>query len=639
MAVHELIPTFQGLRDSATRLASLASEQEKNPELRAAKSDFSLGGVDSLLRSLAAELDGQIRTAERPFTVAVVGEFKVGKSTFINALLGLHGGDALSAKDDPDTACSVLLRARQDGDPEARLMFFDGNSEETTWGRAIGLTSQVWLDEHPEDQATAARLIEVQYFVKSSLLSRFQINDLPGTGSRFWREHSALTHRKMKEADAILWVVSGEREPSADGKRNLEILRDCAHQVVPIVTVFEDPSAEPPLPRDDAAVDRVCRVLKREYADYFASDTAEPILISSKVILLETSRATPRTDVLERAGFTELTGLVGQLSASAESGAGAARTRRLCGAGISLGNRIGEAAHSLDTTTCRLLPQFEAQAARAAQRLDEIDAVRHDARGRIKSLAREAAQRICQKVGRQGGIFVEDTLQLSNIEDLGTALSRDGRTKLEDKLKKRFLNEYLQLDKSPNWVDELGVTFAGDVRDVVTPLWRQLLSRLPEAESPSGGASAPSFNLAGLHSALIQAVVSVIGRLLSVVGVAAILAWIPGGQIVDAIGIVGILLISVFHDPLSGARRRAAERVRLQADAQQYEIQNRMLEAGLAGNDVVERHVREVLGLGHDTASRNAGRIHDVIREARETGENARTSIQAFEHVLRGGAA
>ena len=242
-------------------------------------------------------------------------------------------------------------------------------------------------------------------------------------------------------------------------------------------------------------------------------------------------------------------------------------------------------------------------------------------------------------MGRQGGIFVEDTLQLSNIEDLGTALSRDGRTKLEDKLKKRFLNEYLQLDKSPNWVDELGVTFAGDVRDVVTPLWRQLLSRLPEAESPGGGASAPSFNLAGLHSALIQAVVSVIGRLLSVVGVAAILAWIPGGQTIDAAGIVGILLISALHDPLSGARRRAAERVRLQADAQQYEIQNRMLEAGLAGNDVVEQHVRGVLGLGHEAASRNVGRIHEVIRGARETGENARTSIHAFEHVRRGGAA
>ncbi len=271
MSARELIPTFEGLRGSLRRLAEQVSVVESDQDLHATQPEFTMGGVEAKLRSLAIDIDGQIRTAERAFTVAVVGEFKVGKSTLINAILGLHGDAALSAKDDPDTACSTLIRAREEGDPEARLLFTDGQHEDTTWGRAIGLTSQVWLDRHPEDKGIASRLIEVQYFVATPLLARFQINDLPGTGSRFWLEHSELTHRKMKEADAILWVV-GEREPSADGKRNLEILRECAQHVVPVVTVFEDPSTQPPLPRDDAAVDNVCRVLMREYSGYFGPD-------------------------------------------------------------------------------------------------------------------------------------------------------------------------------------------------------------------------------------------------------------------------------------------------------------------------------------------------------------------------------
>lgn len=637
MSVRELIPTLAGLHDSVSQLAERVSGVDRNAELRSVRSDFTLGGVEAILRSLSAEIDGQIRTSERPFTVAVVGEFKVGKSTLINALLGLRGNASLSAKDDPDTACSILVRERGQGEPEARLLFTNGEQEDTTWMRAVGLTSQVWLDEHPDDKGLACRLLEVQYFVANPLLARFQINDLPGTGSRFWREHSELTHRKMKEADAILWVV-GEREPSADGKRNLEILRECSQHVIPIVNVFEDPSAEPPLPRDDDAVDQVCRVLMREYADCFGDEVREPLLISSKVIWLETGSSSPNVDILNKAGFADLISLVEHLSDSAESGAGAARLRRVCGSGIAIGNRIGEAIATLDANLSRQLPQFEAMATRASQRRDEIESIHHDARGRIKLLASKTAQDICRRVAAQGALFVEDTLQIANLADVKTALRRNGSQHLEAKLTQRFVNDYLQLGKRPSWLDELGKSFADDVRDVVMPLWRHLLARLPEETNAETRGTAPVLELGTLHNELIKAVISVIGRVLGVTAVAAILAWIPGGQIVDAVGIVGLIILSAISDPLSGARRRAVERVRLQAEAQQYEIQNRLLDAGIDGNEVIEKKVRDVLDLGQEQAARNVADLRELKKTARETAENTCTSVAAFEHVLRGGA-
>jgi len=347
-------------------------------------------------------------------------------------------------------------------------------------------------------------------------------------------------------------------------------------------------------------------------------------------------RTTPDPDILEHAGFSELVSLAERLQSTASGGWGEARLHRICGAGTALGNRIGETTAAIVASLDRWLPQFAGEETRAEQRLDEIESVRDDVRGRVRTLALDRALRICQTVAMQGRNFIEDTLQISNLDDITTALKRNGRTKLEEDLKQRFIDEYLQLNKKPNWLDELARDYAEEVRQVVEPLWRQLLARpFAEPDTP-GGPPAPKVELGLLHDALVRAVLSVVGRVLGILSIAALLAVIPGGQIIDAVGIVGLIIISAVRDPLTRSRQRAIDRVRLQAEAQQYEIQNRLLEAGIAGSDVIEKEVRRVLGLDQERATRNIMTLRQLRKDALECAEGARNSVQAFDHVTRG---
>ena len=628
MSLPEVLPALAAQRDLIRGAAAAMDAALQDPQIRAAHPDLHVAGAGEL-RGLADEVDGQIRTAHRPFTIALVGEFSVGKSTFVNALLNLGTDVALSAKDDPDTACSVLLRGRAEGDPEARLHFLDGTSAEATWQRASGLASQVWLNEHPEDRATSERLMEIEYFVQSEVLAGIAINDLPGTGSRYWAHHSALTHRKMKEADAILWVV-GEREPSAEAARDLRVLAECRQRVHPVVNVWEDPEAG--IPRDEANVRRVVDMLKRNFSELFAT---EPICVSAKVVQLERAKPAPDKSVLRRAGWEDLVGIVdGLRGVSGEVGD---RLRRVCGAGGALGSRSSEVLLAADKTLQAWISRLASASTAANARIDDVDGVHHDVRGRVRGLARERAIRISGQVAEAGRVFVEDTLQLDNFGDIGTALKWGGRAKLEVVLKDRFLEKYLKLKEKPNWLDELGKEYAEEVRMVVMPTWRQLLARLPGYAAGDATLQAPNIELSALGQSLVNAVYNVIARVLVIVAVGAGLAFIPGGAIIDAVGIVGLLILSAVSDPLAGARRRAVDRVRLQAEAQQHGIQNNLFDAGMDGNAVIEKAVRTALEAGGDQAERNLLTLRALASTLTEADESIRTCVQTFEHLLAGG--
>lgn len=180
------------------------------------------------------------RVQQQRFTVAVLGEFKRGKSTFINALLGQG---VLPADIAPTTACinRVVYGLR----PSATLYFKDGREP-----------TDVAIDQLEESitkltEAAAERAAEVSEAVIAWPI-RFCSNgidllDTPGLADE--AAMSEVTRAVLPQVDAALFVIMADSPFSESEGRFLEELLDYdPGRVIFVVT----------------AIDRIRRVADRE---------------------------------------------------------------------------------------------------------------------------------------------------------------------------------------------------------------------------------------------------------------------------------------------------------------------------------------------------------------------------------------
>ncbi|MGQ9496727.1 MAG: dynamin family protein [Desulfotomaculales bacterium] len=146
--------------------------------------------VELLAESLA-------RLAEETFTLVVMGEFKRGKSTFINALVGAQ---LLPTAIIPLTAIPTLIRYGER--PQARVVFQDGHAEEVPVGDIVLYVSA------KENPGNAKKVREVEVTFPAPLLSEGVILvDTPGVGS-VYAEHTRVAHEYLPRADAVVFVIS-----------------------------------------------------------------------------------------------------------------------------------------------------------------------------------------------------------------------------------------------------------------------------------------------------------------------------------------------------------------------------------------------------------------------------------------------
>lgn len=147
--------------------------------------------------ALAEELAGQMRRAE--LNLLVVGQFKRGKSTLVNALLG---DDVMPTGALPITGVVTAIRYGEDASIDVRL-----RREQAP--RRIALDElALYASEHfnPGNSLGVER-IDVSW--PSQRVRGFVLFDTPGTGSTF--EHNTLTARAaLPRADAAILVVGPE---------------------------------------------------------------------------------------------------------------------------------------------------------------------------------------------------------------------------------------------------------------------------------------------------------------------------------------------------------------------------------------------------------------------------------------------
>jgi len=169
-------------------------------------------------RALAA------RVSEGRFYLACIGQFKRGKSTLINALIG---EPVLPVGFIPVTAVPTVIR--YGANKKARIKFRDGAWQQI----AIGDLDQHVSEEHNPENAKGVEGAEV--YVPSALLSAGMcLVDTPGLGSVF-TGNTATTQAFIPHIDAALVVVGAD--PPLAGEE-LSLVEAVGRQVENLILVL-----------------------------------------------------------------------------------------------------------------------------------------------------------------------------------------------------------------------------------------------------------------------------------------------------------------------------------------------------------------------------------------------------------------
>lgn len=195
-------------------------------------------------------LPGLVQELDKPPVLAVVGLFKSGKSSTINALLG-----ADIAPTDPRPATAKVTRFRQGMD---RVRFY----REDGWVDGTIESFRRFVDQNARVQdsreADAIKYVEVQH--PSPLLRDLELIDTPGFGSEF-EAHDREAETVLAEASAVAWVI--DLRTPLSGK-DLERIQRFAVPGQPRFSILNFADEVPPSDRV-----RIVEDFKRRYASLF----------------------------------------------------------------------------------------------------------------------------------------------------------------------------------------------------------------------------------------------------------------------------------------------------------------------------------------------------------------------------------
>ena len=164
------------------------------------------------------------RVSEGRFYLACIGQFKRGKSTLINALMG---EPVLPVGFIPVTAVPTVIRFGVQ--PRARVQGRDGSWQEI----AVSDLNQYVSEEHNPENTKGVTGVEV--FVPSALLSTGMcLVDTPGLGSVF-TGNTAATQAFIPHIDAALVVVGAD--PPLAGEE-LALVEAVGRQVQNLIMVL-----------------------------------------------------------------------------------------------------------------------------------------------------------------------------------------------------------------------------------------------------------------------------------------------------------------------------------------------------------------------------------------------------------------
>jgi small GTP-binding protein len=173
---------------------------------------------ESARRHLVAGLE---RLEQRRFNLVVVGEFKRGKSTLINALLGR---ELLPSGVVPLTSAVTILRGGERNRMEVR--FEDGRTEEHALAELAGYATERGNPENREGVEEV--IVELDHGL---LAGGLQLIDTPGIGS-IHDHNTEVAESFLPQVDAALCVLAADQPFSAEERRFFQRAGESAPRLI-----------------------------------------------------------------------------------------------------------------------------------------------------------------------------------------------------------------------------------------------------------------------------------------------------------------------------------------------------------------------------------------------------------------------
>jgi GTPase SAR1 family protein len=205
-----------------------------DPEIRLAQlSELALKVIQAIqqdpedLNRVLRKVHSSIAAAREPLLLGVLGEFRAGKSTLINAL----AGEPLALTDVVETTPIPCL-FRRGPERTAQIVFRDGHRQ----ALSVDEVNQT-LSEHRQDRAWLSTLSHLEYSTTLPGLNGFEIWDTPGLGGS--EENERIANEFIERVTGVLWVFDATLLGKASITGPLIRLKETGKKVVAVLNQID----------------------------------------------------------------------------------------------------------------------------------------------------------------------------------------------------------------------------------------------------------------------------------------------------------------------------------------------------------------------------------------------------------------
>jgi len=249
---------------SADPMTSPAIQRTAQKALQKARSVCDRMQILSLNRQLEA-CEG-LFVENPPIDVAILGQFKAGKSSFVNNLIGR---DVLPVGVIPVT--TVITRLRFGERERAVISFYDGTTREIAVGALDEYTSEA---KNPSNEKNVETVdIELPSLTDYAGL---RLVDTPGLGSVF-KAHMEVSANWLPEVGAAILAVSADRPLS---ENDVQLIRELTQYTPRIILLLTKADLLTPSQQDEVVKffeDTLKRELNREFPIFLYSTKTDTL--------------------------------------------------------------------------------------------------------------------------------------------------------------------------------------------------------------------------------------------------------------------------------------------------------------------------------------------------------------------------